>query len=593
MTFPASHPTTPIAASSAPPQRRFRPPAASLPGATPVGARGRSEPGRCEDPCPKPPPRPPPSRCCDGDRLRAQRGRSSRPFRNHPPEIRRCLDEAGVPSRPSTRSPSDRARAPSRPAPGLRRGPGPGDGARQAGDPGRDAGRAGEPVPTTRFSLRRTRACPRSILRPTAVSVPRPPRVPGARLRGAGGSCRCRRRGFGFGSAFRAYGDALVPALGPRLRRPRRRAVPLASKRGPPGGGLASAAHGEVVDAAWRRPLYMRDKVASPPPNAWRAEARRERPWQRRLQAWRAAVPADGEADLGWLARDAELYPVSVVPGQFCRFDQRRLRLLGDARRRRAVGYGVLMMVIDEAHILNISVVAAASAVVRRRLLGHFADVADQRARRLLLEVRPSNGPALALYERAGFQTIGRRRAITRRWRRGRLVMSPPPERAMSRRRDAILREMGLSAPVAVFRAAEEPPSLLSKLPPPGGSDARRLHRARPSGAHGACLPRRPGRPAAPAHPQPVVVPPPASSPPAPTLRLGWDEPGGAHPAARLRGCASAANRPCPAWATGRPTGCSSAKARGPRRMSEVSPFVGQAGACSMRCCHHRPAAGQ
>ena len=31
-------------------------------------------------------------------------------------------------------------------------------------------------------------------------------------------------------------------------------------------------------------------------------------------------------------------------------------------------------------------------------------------ARRLLLVVRPSNGPALALYERTGSQTIGRRK---------------------------------------------------------------------------------------------------------------------------------------------------------------------------------------
>jgi ribosomal-protein-alanine N-acetyltransferase len=76
------------------------------------------------------------------------------------------------------------------------------------------------------------------------------------------------------------------------------------------------------------------------------------------------------------------------------------------------VGYGVLMMVIDEAHILNISVVAARQkGGLGRRLLEHFATLARQAgARRLLLEVRPSNGPALALYGRTGFQTIGRRK---------------------------------------------------------------------------------------------------------------------------------------------------------------------------------------
>jgi ribosomal-protein-alanine N-acetyltransferase len=119
------------------------------------------------------------------------------------------------------------------------------------------------------------------------------------------------------------------------------------------------------------------------------------------------------EADLPWVAaRDAELYPFpwsqgncadSMAAGYACWV------MLDGAE---PVGYGVLMMVIDEAHILNISVVASRQrGGLGRRLLGHFADVARTNGvRRLLLEVRPSNGPALALYERAGFQTIGRRK---------------------------------------------------------------------------------------------------------------------------------------------------------------------------------------
>ena len=76
------------------------------------------------------------------------------------------------------------------------------------------------------------------------------------------------------------------------------------------------------------------------------------------------------------------------------------------------VGYAVLMRVIDEAHILNISVVADRQrGGLGRRLLDHLASTAREAgATQLFLEVRPSNAAALALYARAGFETIGRRK---------------------------------------------------------------------------------------------------------------------------------------------------------------------------------------
>ena len=119
------------------------------------------------------------------------------------------------------------------------------------------------------------------------------------------------------------------------------------------------------------------------------------------------------EADLPWVAaRDAELYPFPWSQGNFADSMAAGYACWVMLDGAEPVGYGVLMMVIDEAHILNISVVASRQrGGLWRRLLGHFADVARTNgARRLLLEVRPSNGPALALYERAGFQTIGRRK---------------------------------------------------------------------------------------------------------------------------------------------------------------------------------------
>ena len=119
------------------------------------------------------------------------------------------------------------------------------------------------------------------------------------------------------------------------------------------------------------------------------------------------------ESDLAWVAaQDVELYPFPWSAGNFADSISAGYGcwvMLDGAER---VGYGVLMMVIDEAHILNISVVAARQrGGLGRRLLEHFAGLAREAgARRLLLEVRPSNGPALALYARAGFQTIGRRK---------------------------------------------------------------------------------------------------------------------------------------------------------------------------------------
>jgi ribosomal-protein-alanine N-acetyltransferase len=82
--------------------------------------------------------------------------------------------------------------------------------------------------------------------------------------------------------------------------------------------------------------------------------------------------------------------------------------LLQDAR---VIGYGVLSIAADEAHLLN---VCAAPEVQGhghgRRLLRALVQVARARGvQRLFLEVRPSNTPAIALYDSEGFNEIGRR----------------------------------------------------------------------------------------------------------------------------------------------------------------------------------------
>jgi ribosomal-protein-alanine N-acetyltransferase len=76
------------------------------------------------------------------------------------------------------------------------------------------------------------------------------------------------------------------------------------------------------------------------------------------------------------------------------------------------VGYFVLMAAANEAHLLNLSIAAA----WQRRghgtaLLGEAMRIGrDMGAHNIFLEVRPSNLPGQALYERHGFAKIAQRR---------------------------------------------------------------------------------------------------------------------------------------------------------------------------------------
>jgi ribosomal-protein-alanine N-acetyltransferase len=76
------------------------------------------------------------------------------------------------------------------------------------------------------------------------------------------------------------------------------------------------------------------------------------------------------------------------------------------------LGYFVLMVAAQEAHLLNLSI----AAPVQRRghgsgLLRDAVDLARRLgARTVFLEVRPSNRGAQKLYTRFGFQKVGTRR---------------------------------------------------------------------------------------------------------------------------------------------------------------------------------------
>ena len=78
----------------------------------------------------------------------------------------------------------------------------------------------------------------------------------------------------------------------------------------------------------------------------------------------------------------------------------------------RVVGYICLWEVADELHITNVAVhpEARRHGIARSLLESVFERARAGSARMVLLEVRPSNVEARALYESFGFRVVGRRR---------------------------------------------------------------------------------------------------------------------------------------------------------------------------------------
>lgn len=82
-------------------------------------------------------------------------------------------------------------------------------------------------------------------------------------------------------------------------------------------------------------------------------------------------------------------------------------------QRGELLGYFLLMMIVDEAHLLNVAVAEQKQGQGLGRFLLNQA-VACARGsgmESVLLEVRPSNIRAFDIYQRYGFQEIGRRKA--------------------------------------------------------------------------------------------------------------------------------------------------------------------------------------
>jgi ribosomal-protein-alanine N-acetyltransferase len=112
------------------------------------------------------------------------------------------------------------------------------------------------------------------------------------------------------------------------------------------------------------------------------------------------------------MAIEAEIYPFPWTQGNF------RDSLVAGyscwicARDGEAIGYAVVMLAADEAHLLNLTVATACQRQgYGSLLLRHLCEFARGHGARLIfLEVRPSNVAGLQLYERHGFQRSGLRR---------------------------------------------------------------------------------------------------------------------------------------------------------------------------------------
>jgi ribosomal-protein-alanine N-acetyltransferase len=120
------------------------------------------------------------------------------------------------------------------------------------------------------------------------------------------------------------------------------------------------------------------------------------------------------ERDLDEIAAvESRLYPFPWTRGNF--HDALRAGysswVLRDAQGA-LVAYAVMMLAIDEAHLLNLSVEETRQREgIGWRTLEWMAEAGrGHGARTMLLEVRPSNEAALRMYRRYGFERIGVRR---------------------------------------------------------------------------------------------------------------------------------------------------------------------------------------
>ena len=97
---------------------------------------------------------------------------------------------------------------------------------------------------------------------------------------------------------------------------------------------------------------------------------------------------------------------------------------LAALRDGRIVGYLVCSRYVDDWHVMNVAVdPSLLRQGIASTLLEHLFARADNPGEQYTLEVRPSNEPAIGLYERFGFYTAGKRRGYYHDNREDALIM--------------------------------------------------------------------------------------------------------------------------------------------------------------------------
>lgn len=119
------------------------------------------------------------------------------------------------------------------------------------------------------------------------------------------------------------------------------------------------------------------------------------------------------EADVAWIVEaESNLHAFPWTRGNFVDSLDAGYACWTMRRNGAPVAYAVLLLVLDEAHLLNISVIEAAQRQgIASRFIAHLVDQARRcGATQMFLEVRPSNEAALGLYRIQAFQAVGRRK---------------------------------------------------------------------------------------------------------------------------------------------------------------------------------------
>ena len=134
-----------------------------------------------------------------------------------------------------------------------------------------------------------------------------------------------------------------------------------------------------------------------------------------------------GDAEAGASLED--LPRVSDLTGRKVVSDQGRLLgtvddVLIDENDGRIVGYLVCSRYVDDWHVMNVAVdPSLLRQGIATTLLDRLFAQADGPGEQYTLEVRPSNAPAIGLYERFGFYTAGKRRGYYHDNREDALIM--------------------------------------------------------------------------------------------------------------------------------------------------------------------------